>query len=112
MYLYLELWTARPAWLALSTEERTQFMDSIGPAIGQLLDTEIELLGFALADSGALQGTAHTYMAAWRMPTRELAVMLEEAVAGSGWHDYFDQVNARGAVMDTPDALAHMIAAN
>jgi hypothetical protein len=109
MYLYVELWSARPAWLALSPEERAAYMDGIGPAIGQLLEAGIELLGFAVADQDALLASKHVYVGAWRMPSREHAILLEQAVDGARWHEYFEQVNARGAIMDPADALAHMV---
>lgn len=112
MYLYLELWTARPAWRALSVEARKAYIDSIGPAIGQLLASGIELLGFSVVDQDTMLGSEHTYLGAWRMPSKELAVMLEQAVHGAGWHDYFVQVNARGAIMETSDVFAHMIGAD
>ncbi len=111
MYLYVELWKARPAWFALSAAERAGYMENVGPAIGQLLGAGIELLGFALADSDTLHGAEYTYLAAWRMPSKELALALEQAVDGASWHVYFEQVNARGAIMPPPDALAHMAGA-
>jgi hypothetical protein len=110
MYLYVELWKARPAWLALSPAERAGYMQQVEPAIGQLLGAGIELLGFALSDADTLHGTEHTYLAAWRMPSKELALTLEHAVDGAKWHVFFEQVNARGAIMSPPDALAHMVA--
>jgi len=110
MYLYVELWKARPAWLALSAAQRADYMKQVEPAIGQLLGAGIELLGFALADADTLHDADYTYLAAWRMPSRELAVLLEQAVDGASWHVYFEQVNARGPIMAPPDALAHMVA--
>jgi hypothetical protein len=38
------------------------------------------------------------------MPTRDLALALERAVSDSGFHDHFEQVNARGEIA-APDAV-------
>ena len=36
MYLYVELWKAKPEWLALSQQERGEYMANVGPAIDYL----------------------------------------------------------------------------
>lgn len=108
MHLYVELWKARPAWLALSAEERERYVAQLGPAIDQLLEAGIELVGFAIADADAPHAAEYPYLAVWRMPTLELARALEQTVESAGWHQYFEQVNSRGAVLPPPDVLAHM----
>ncbi len=35
--------------------------------------------------------------------------MLEQILEEAGWHDYFEQVNARGELVDPPVALADMV---
>lgn len=108
MHLYVELWKARPAWLALSPAERTAYLDNVGPAIATLLEAGVELVGFALNDEATPHRADYTYLAAWRMPTIELIEALETEVEGAGWHEYFDQVNARGPLVSPADALEHM----
>jgi hypothetical protein len=108
MHLYIELWKTRPAWHALSVAERESYVAQLGPAIGQLLANGVELLGFALADAEAPYDAGYTYLAAWRMPDLERARALEAAVDGAGWHRYFEQVNARGAIVSPSEVLAHM----
>ena len=108
MHLYVELWKARPAWHALSAADRESYVGQLGPAIGQLLSTGIELVGFALADADAPYAADYTYIAVWRMPDVEGARSLETTVEGAGWHQYFEQVNARGAIVPPPEVLAHM----
>ena len=108
MYLYLELWKPRDAWRALSAGERHAFVDGIGPAIASLLESGIELIGFARSDIDTKHRADYAYLAAWQMPSKHHALALENAVTGSGFHDYFEQINARGEIA-APDAiLAHM----
>ncbi len=98
------------AWRALGAAERRQFVDGIGPAIGQLTGAGIELLGFAVNDDDTEYRADYPWIAVWRMPSKALAVTLEKAVIDAGFHDYFEQVNARGAIV-APDAVLAAMAA-
>lgn len=64
MILYVELWNARPAWLALSQQERGAYMAQLAPAIGQLLSAGIEIVGWSLNDADTPHRSAHQYLAA------------------------------------------------
>jgi len=109
MYLYVELWTARPEWLALSEEERRSYIESVGGSIGSLVALGAEPIGTALDDADTPHATGHRFLCAWRMPSREMARKLEEEVEKSGWHRYFDQVNARGPILDMDETLEAMV---
>ena len=108
MYLYVELWKPRAKWVALSERERRQYVAGIGPAIEELLAAGIELVGFAFNDYDTGHRADYTYLAVWKMPSKELAERLEATVDRSGFHDYFEQVNARGSAVTPQDALEHM----
>lgn len=108
MHLYLELWKPRDAWRALSAEERQQFVEGIGPAIAGLLESGIELIGFARSDVDTTHRADYAYLAAWRMPSKDHALALENAVTDSGFHDFFEQINARGEIAAPEAILADM----
>lgn len=108
MYLYVELWKPLEAWHALSPSEREEFSDGIAPAVSALLEAGIELIGFALNDPDTGNRADYVYLAAWRMPSRSLALELERAVADYGFFSYFDQVNARGEIVAPEEVLKHM----
>jgi hypothetical protein len=74
----------------------------------ELTSTGIELLGFAVTDADAPYGTDYPYMAVWRVPSLELARHFESSVQATGWHDYFEQVNARGELQPPAQVLDHM----
>lgn len=42
-------------------------------------------------------GTPHRFMAIWRCPDPAAAEAMLAGIAATGWHDYFDTVNAVGA---------------
>ena len=103
MYLYVELWKARPAWLALTQAERKSWMDKLLTGLQEQLQSGVEVLGFAANDADTPRSAGYDFLAAWRMPGREAAIGFEQFVEGAGWHEYFEQVNARGRVMETEE---------
>lgn len=110
MELYAELWNPKPAWSALSQQERAAFVDAIGPGMQSLIAQGVELLGFARNDADTPLRSPHAYLALWRMNDHALVELLEATVEECGWHTYFDQVNARGEALSPQDAFAQMIA--
>jgi len=110
MHLYVELWSPRPAWLDLSPQQRQDYVAQVGPGIGHLEAAGVTLVGFAVADDDAPHDAGHRYLAAWTMPGPEQAELLERTLDEAGWHDLFEQVNARGAMRPPPEVLADMVA--
>lgn len=108
MYLYVELWNARPEWLALSGEEKQAYLKQVGTGIQTLTDAGVELVGFALNEEETPYRAAYRYLAAWKMPGKEQIILLENILEQARWHDYFDQVNARGELLAPEAALADM----
>ncbi|MEM7352831.1 MAG: DUF6616 family protein [Acidobacteriota bacterium] len=108
MHLYVELWNARPKWLALSVAERQDYFEKVGGEIQKLTETGVELVGFAINDEDTPHRGDYRYLALWKMPTLEQVEMLEASVQQAGWHEYFEQINARGEWMAPPQALADM----
>jgi hypothetical protein len=109
MHLYVEMWKARPAWLAMEPDERAAFLARLEPMVMKLVDEGMQLIGFAVTDADVPHGAAdYPYMSVWRMPTLDLVRAYEQAVEATGWHDYFDQTNARGSVQTAAALLEHM----
>lgn len=109
MYLYIELWKPRRKWLEMSEQERSDYVAGIGPEIEKLTERGVELVGFALNDDDTPHRADYRYIAAWKMPDKALAESLESSVEAAGFHDYFEQVNARGHLMSPEEALRDMI---
>ncbi len=108
MYLYVELWKARPKWLELTAEQRGEYFEGVGSAIESLLEGGTELVGFALNDSDTPHRAGYRYIAVWKMADLDQVKALENSVESAGWHEYFKQENARGQIISPPDALEDM----
>jgi len=102
--VFVELWSARPEWHALSTEERAAYIDSILPTIAGLQEMGVELRFNALSDPDTSNDAGYTYIGVLTMPDRDTARAFEAAVSDSGFYDYFDQINARGEAV-APEAI-------
>jgi hypothetical protein len=104
MYLYVELWSAKPAWHELSTDERAAYMDRLGPGIAELIEKGIEVVAWGENDADTPHRAGFDFFAVWRMPDRDHARLLEDTVERAGWYDYMEQLNARG-VAGSPEAV-------
>lgn len=111
MKLFLELWKPKQAWLDLPIEERQEYIESLGPSIGGLLDEGVELLGIGTIDADTDQRPDYHYWAVWRIPSEELVARFENQVREDGFYEYFEQINARGEPRSPEEVFGEMIAA-
>ena len=111
MHYLAELYTPRPAWLALDPEERAAFFAAIGAGMASLAAHGIEMLAFGETDGTKPHAAAEPYFAIWRFPDEAALDALIAGIAASGWHDYFDTRNAAGRATDLQGHLAALAAA-
>jgi hypothetical protein len=104
MHIFVELWNARPEWLALSDEERGNYMQQVGAGMGELAKAGIEVVTWAVNDPDTSHRCGYEYLAVWKMPDSKAVKLFEETVEQAGWYNYFEQVNAGGA-MSTPEEI-------
>src|SRR5215469_2467986 len=126
MYLYLEFWKAKDAWLQLTTDERRARIDAVIRESKAHPTGAIPLSFRSLGDSATFDAgppqvvvdatvarpTGFHYAAAWMIPRREQIGPMENRYRHLGWwYDYFEQENAWG-VMDGAATLADMAGGN
>lgn len=105
-----ELYSPNPAWLALDPTSRDQFFERVGAGMAALSSHGIEAIALGEADGDKLYAAPQQFFALWRFPDEAALDALLTAIASSGWHDYFDTVNAAGAGTDLPGHLAQLAA--
>jgi hypothetical protein len=97
MYVHVERWVARPAWLALSIPDRISYLDQMESGIRRLLDSGARPIGVVLKEETTPADTVH-YGAVWVMPEGSAQVrLLESILEVCGWHDYFRPASDRAA---------------
>ena len=103
-----ELYPPKPAWLDLSGAERQEFFAVIGTAIPALVSLGVEALALGKVDQSKLHCAPQTFFAVWRCPDDAALGALVSGIAQSGWHDYFETVNAGGEATDLAGHLAQL----
>jgi hypothetical protein len=103
MYLMIEAWSPRAAWLAMSAAERADYLGAVGGGMEALAEQGVRPLGWGFADERS-RGVDHLAFAVWDCGTRAGADALRDAITKAGWYELFDQVDFGGEA-GTPDAV-------
>ncbi|WP_029076462.1 DUF6616 family protein [Kaistia adipata] len=112
MHYLAELYTPRPAWLALDQSGRAAFFNTIGAGMTPLAAHGIEMLAFGETDRSKPHAATEPFFAIWRFPDEAALDALLAGIAATGWHDYFETRNAAGSATDLESHLAAMAAAS
>ncbi|MGQ3674892.1 DUF6616 family protein [Xanthobacter sp. TB0139] len=110
-HMLIELYTPRAAWLALDEAARQAFFARIGAGMEGLLGRGITPMAFGAVDDAMAHGAPQRFFAIWQAPDAAGLKALLEGIALSGWHDYFDTLNAGGVAEDLPAHLQALAAA-
>jgi len=111
MYLYVETWNAKPAWLALGDDARRAFVDKVNDLLGSLLSDDLRLLGCAITNEDTPRHGGYRYVAVWQATSRDYVKRIEEGTERIGWHEYFDQVNLGSELVGPEVLIGHMLEA-
>lgn len=106
-----ELYSPKPAWLALDQDGRQQFFDGIGSGMAGLSALGIEAIALGEIDAKVLHAPSQTFFAVWRCPDEAALNALVSGIAASGWHTYFETINAAGVGTDLSGHLAQLATA-
>lgn len=107
MKYYIETLTPKPAWLALSEEERAAYMNKTVLAAMPLVEQGAEIIAMGENDSDTLQRLNHHFFIIWKFPTDQLAKDFQGLALEDGWYDYFDQFNLKGSAVDLTEKLVN-----
>ncbi|MCV9906357.1 hypothetical protein OIV19_01835 [Brucella sp. HL-2] len=109
-YYLAELYSPKSSWHALSPEDRQGFFEKVGAGMGGLAALGIEALALGPVDATKPYAPKQSFFAIWRFPDEAALDMLIAGITATGWHDYFDTINATGAGTDLPGHLAQLAA--
>lgn len=106
--MLVELYAPKPAWLSLNPVERQAFFARVGEGISAMTARGIEPIAFGDADPDLAHGTDRRFFAIWRVPDRTALDALVQGIGASGWHDFFDTINAAGPVTGIDEHIAQL----
>ncbi|PST17363.1 hypothetical protein C7U60_20005 [Mesorhizobium plurifarium] len=105
-----ELYSPKPLWLALDQAARRQFFEAIGSGMGALSALGVEAIALGETNAATLHAAGHKFFAIWRAPDAAAIDALVSGIAASGWHDYFETINAAGSGVNLSDHLGQLAA--
>ncbi|MBJ2153469.1 MULTISPECIES: DUF6616 family protein [Paracoccaceae] len=105
-----ELYSPKTAWLALDQNGRQEFFKAVGSGMGSLSALGVEAIALGETNAATLHAPSQKFFAIWRAPDAAAMNALVSGIAASGWHDYFDTINATGSGVDLNGHLAQLAA--
>ncbi|MGC0362037.1 hypothetical protein ABH922_000021 [Rhodococcus sp. 27YEA15] len=92
VFVVVELWKANAAFANLSRSDRIELFEGVRNSVKSL--DGCTTLGWGRIDgSGDSRASGFDWFAIWEVASVEYFL---DSVQGSGWYDYFDQVNVHG----------------
>ena len=110
MHYLLELYSPKPAWLALDSAARQAYFAAVGAGMAALSGMGAEALAMGAIDGGKLHAAPQQFYAVWRFADALALDALLAGIAATGWHDYFETLNAAGPGVELPTHLAQLAA--
>lgn len=109
MYVVVEAWTPKPAFLTAPPTQRADFFAALDAGIAALGSTGVEPLGWGRTDPSGEHGSEHDWFAVWQVRDAAAADTFLAGVLASGWYDYFEQTNLRGELRPVADVVREHI---
>ncbi|MGI2036155.1 DUF6616 family protein [Rhizobium panacihumi] len=109
-YYLAELYSPKSAWLDLDVTQRHRFFEAIASGMEALAALGIEAVTLGKTDASILYAPKHQFFAIWRAPDSTSMNALISGIAATGWHDYFETINAAGEGGDFGGHLAQLVA--
>ncbi|MFG2884561.1 DUF6616 family protein [Streptomyces sp. NPDC048297] len=106
MYVVVETWTPKQAFLAADEETRQALFAGIQDAMKQLAAVDVVTLGWGRTDEAVQNGTEYQWFAVWQAPSKALVDGFLDGVDRSGWYTYFEQTNIVGELRSADAVMA------
>ncbi len=110
MRIYVEQWTAKPAWLELDAEQRGKFLQQVGPDLQGVIDQGAQLLALGSTDPATAHDAGWEYFTVWSFPDPDLVREFERGIEAAGWYDYFEQANLSGEAVSFETLVGRLAA--
>jgi haloalkane dehalogenase len=108
--IFIELYSYRPAWIALDQIERERFSGGVQAALAELGSKGVEVIGWGFNDLEADRRAPYDFFCIYRVPSFEFQRAFDDAITASGWHDFFEQHSVSGALAGPAEILAANVA--
>ena len=109
MYLYVEMWNAKPSWLGLNDCDRQAFMTGVDQFLAKDMSDDCRVIGTCVNDGGTAPRAPYTYLVVWEMKDASYVREIADGTARTGWYEYFDQVNIGGPQLTADELVTQLM---
>ena len=109
MKIFIEFWKAKDAWRQLPTAERAAFAAQMGPAMEGLISKGATFDAWGMNSDTSPQRADYDFYAVTKLPTQDLLDSFQSIVEGSGWYNYFEQINMSGDEVGAEAVIGEVI---
>ncbi len=103
--IFIELYNYGPTWAKCPENERADYVKKIIDAVSKMKAAGVDVIAYGKNAGETDRRAPYDFFCVYRVPSVEFQREFERQIAASGWYDYFEQANVRGAVEDFSDVL-------
>lgn len=107
--IFIELFNYRDGWRALQPSTRDAYVHAVLAAVQKQTKGGIEVISWGFNDPATDRRAPYDFCCVYITPSAEAQRGFEAEIRGSGWYEYFEQVNVSGA-MSVPGELLQSLA--
>ncbi len=108
MYLFVKLWTPKPAWYELPLEARVSFIKKGQETLHNISHTMETIAWMEVLESEAPHKGPYTYCSVYKFYDKYDADVFHKTMVKFKWYDYFEQINVVGEV-ESPGAVLQRV---
>jgi len=109
MKIFIELWKAKDAWKAMSSEDRQNYVAQIGPVMQDMISKGVVIEAWGINEDNSKYNAGFDFFGVTKFPTAELLHEFEAIVEGAGWYNLFEQVNISGTILTPEEVIGKML---
>lgn len=108
MHLYIDLWKARPSWVALSEAQRREILLRLGRHIDDVVDDGAGRPRFFLSHDAFGLNELHRYQILWEGAGSRHIEGMQRAFEEVQWSRYFERLGTAGESVDQADLFEEL----
>lgn len=109
MYLYVEMWNAKPTWLGLPLKQREEFIDKVDAFLKTIMGPDRDVYGCCVNDGDTMPRAGYAFLVVWKLKDKSCVQAIADGTAAVGFYDYFDQVNIGGNQITSDDLVGALM---
>jgi len=109
MKIFIEFWKAKDVWHQLTKDERIAYVEKMGPVMEDLVSNGVTIDSWGLNSDTSPFKADYDFYAITKLPTQELLDSFQAVVEGSGWYNYFEQINVSGDDLGAETVIGKLI---